>query len=63
MRSRRPANLTARQIIELVKQRKGSIQAPKSIELAESIPLSSLDKPDKKALRAQYWYGADRLVN
>jgi fatty-acyl-CoA synthase len=51
------------ELIALVKERKGSIQAPKSIDLAESIPLSPLGKPDKKALRAQYWGGGDRLVN
>jgi fatty-acyl-CoA synthase len=57
------AHVDVAELIELVKERKGSIQAPKSIDLAESIPISPLGKPDKKALRAQYWGGADRLVN
>jgi fatty-acyl-CoA synthase len=51
------------ELIELVKQRKGSVQAPKTVDLADEIPLSPLGKPDKKALRARYWEGADRLVN
>jgi fatty-acyl-CoA synthase len=55
------AHVDVAELIELVKERKGSIQAPKSIDLAESIPISPLGKPDKKALRAQYWGGADRL--
>jgi fatty-acyl-CoA synthase len=33
------------------------------VDVAESIPLSPLGKPDKKALRTQYWQDADRLVN
>ena len=47
----------------LVKQAKGSIQAPKTVDFADEIPLSPLGKPDKKALRARYWDGADRQVN
>jgi fatty-acyl-CoA synthase len=49
--------------IALVKERKGSHHAPKSVDVAESIPMSPLGKPDKKALRARYWAGTDRLVN
>ncbi|MCM3885562.1 AMP-binding protein [Frankia sp. R82] len=51
------------ELIALVKQHKGSHHAPKSIDLVEAIPVSPLGKPDKKALRAQYWAGADRLVH
>jgi fatty-acyl-CoA synthase len=57
------AEVVADELIELVKQAKGSVHAPKSVDVAESIPLSPLGKPDKKALRAQYWQDADRLVN
>jgi fatty-acyl-CoA synthase len=46
-----------------VKDRKGSHHAPKSIDFTDSIPLSPLGKPDKKALRARYWEGSERLVN
>ncbi|MCK9878936.1 AMP-binding protein [Frankia sp. Ag45/Mut15] len=51
------------ELIALVKQHKGSHHAPKSIDLVDAIPVSPLGKPDKKALRAQYWAGADRLVH
>jgi fatty-acyl-CoA synthase len=57
------AEIVADEVIDLVKQAKGSVHAPKSVDLAESIPLSPLGKPDKKALRAQYWQDADRMVN
>jgi fatty-acyl-CoA synthase len=57
------AEIVADDLIELVRQAKGSVHAPKSVDVAESIPLSPLGKPDKKALRARYWEGADRLVN
>ncbi len=41
-------------LIDLVTARKGSFQAPKSVEFIEAIPLTAVGKPDKKALRAQY---------
>jgi fatty-acyl-CoA synthase len=46
---------------EMVRQRKGSVQAPKQIIAADALPLTGLGKPDKKALRAQFWTG-DRAV-
>lgn len=46
----------------LVKDRKGAVYTPKTVDFAESIPVSPLGKPDKKALRAQYW-GEGRQVN
>jgi len=49
--------VSAEELSELVKDKKGAVHAPKSI------PLSALGKPDKKVLRAQYWSGSDRLVN
>ena len=51
------------EIIALVKEAKGSVQAPKSVDFADSIPLSALGKPDKKALRARYWGDTGRQVN
>jgi fatty-acyl-CoA synthase len=46
-----------------VKQAKGSVQAPKSVDIVDAIPLSALGKPDKKALRARYWGDRERGVN
>jgi fatty-acyl-CoA synthase len=45
------------EIQDMVKERKGSVQAPKQIIAADALPLTGLGKPDKKALRAQYWTG------
>ena len=51
------------EIVALVKQAKGSVQAPKSVDIVEAIPCSALGKPDKKALRQQYWGDRERGVN
>jgi fatty-acyl-CoA synthase len=37
-----------------VRDRKGAVQAPKTVDFIDAIPLSPLGKPDKKALRAMY---------
>ncbi len=34
-----------------VKDRKGSVQSPKRIEIVDALPLTGLGKPDKKAVR------------
>lgn len=47
--SAQPGEITA-----AVTARKGSFQAPKSVEFVESLPQTPLGKPDKKALRAKY---------
>jgi fatty-acyl-CoA synthase len=61
---RRPgASVEAEELISLVKDAKGSVQAPKSVDFIDAIPLSALGKPDKKALRAQYWGDGNRQVN
>ena len=49
------------EIQEMVKDRKGSVQAPKQVIATDALPLTGLGKPDKKALRAQFWTG-DRSV-
>ncbi len=56
-------NVDVAELIALVKDRKGSHHAPKSVDIVEAIPVSAVGKPDKKALRARYWAGSDRLVN
>ena len=38
----------------LVRDRKGPVHVPKRVIIAESLPLTGLGKPDKKALRARY---------
>jgi fatty-acyl-CoA synthase len=41
-------------LIALVREKKGSVQAPKSVDFVDALPLSPLGKPDKKALRQRY---------
>jgi fatty-acyl-CoA synthase len=50
-------------LIAHVKERKGSVMAPKSVEFVDAIPLTSVGKHDKKALRERYWSGRERAVN
>ncbi|MFK8047024.1 MAG: AMP-binding protein [Halioglobus sp.] len=52
-----------RELIELVKTRKGAIQAPKQIDVVDALPQTALGKTDKKALRKQYWGDRERMVN
>ncbi|WP_232678772.1 fatty-acid--CoA ligase FadD8 [Nocardioides sp. R-C-SC26] len=49
------------EIQEMVKEKKGSVQSPKQVIAVDALPLTGLGKPDKKALRAQFWTG-DRAV-
>jgi fatty-acyl-CoA synthase len=56
-------NVDADELISLVKEHKGSHYAPKTVDFAESIPVSPLGKTDKKALRVQYWGDTARQVN
>jgi fatty-acyl-CoA synthase len=45
-----------------VKERKGSVQSPKQVIVVDSVPVTALGKPDKKAVRAQFWAKAERSV-
>ncbi len=49
------------EIQAMVKERKGSVQVPKQVLALDALPLTGLGKPDKKALRAQFWTG-DRAI-
>ena len=57
------ATVAPEDLIALVKKHKGAHHQPKSIEFADSIPVSPLGKPDKLALRARYWGGSERQVH
>jgi fatty-acyl-CoA synthase len=56
------ARPNAQALIDLVKARKGSAHAPKHIEFVDSLPMTSVGKVDKKALRAKFWAGQKRMV-
>ena len=47
---------------KLVRETKGPVYAPKSIDVVDAIPLTAIGKPDKKALRARYWQNSERQV-
>ena len=56
------ARVDADELIQLVRERKGPVHAPKTVEFADSLPLTPVGKADKKALRARYWVGHDRPI-
>jgi fatty-acyl-CoA synthase len=39
------------------------VKAPKSVYVRDSLPRTSVGKPDKKAMRAEFWAGAERFVH
>jgi fatty-acyl-CoA synthase len=55
------AKIDTEALRQLVREKKGAIYAPKTLDIAEAIPLTPIGKPDKKALRAKYW-GSGRQV-
>lgn len=59
---RRDAAMTADELIALVKDRKGSLHAPKEIAFVDALPQTPLGKIDKKAIRASYWADRKRQV-
>lgn len=48
--------------MDLVRRAKGPAQAPKRIEFVDALPLTAVGKVEKKALRARYWTGHQRMV-
>ena len=50
------------EITDSVKRAKGSVQAPKSVDYVDAIPVTAIGKPDKKVLRARYWDSTGRSV-
>jgi fatty-acyl-CoA synthase len=50
-------------LVQRVKEVKGSVQAPKHIEIVDALPTTPVGKVDKKVVRAKYWQGRTRMVN
>jgi fatty-acyl-CoA synthase len=44
----------AEELIALVRDMKGPVQAPKTVDFIDAIPLTAVGKPDKKSLRARH---------
>jgi long-chain acyl-CoA synthetase len=58
------SSLTSQALISHCRQRIADYKIPRSIELrTDVLPVSSVNKIDKKALRAPFWAGRDRAVN
>jgi acyl-CoA synthetase (AMP-forming)/AMP-acid ligase II len=55
-------DVTAEELMSLVKEHKGSVWAPKTVDFVRELPLNASGKVDKKALRAPYWVGRSRQV-
>jgi fatty-acyl-CoA synthase len=53
-----PEALTA-----FVREKKGPLHAPKSVDVVEAIPTTPVGKPDKNAVRAWFWTGQSRGVH
>ena len=58
-----PSDDLTPELQQMVKDAKGSQQSPKSIDYVDALPLTPVGKPDKKAVRAQYWNGSGRAVS
>jgi fatty-acyl-CoA synthase len=57
------ADTSEEELLEFVKERKGSVLGPKSVDFTDTIPLTSVGKHDKKAVRETYWAGRERAVH
>lgn len=50
-------------VIDTVRKQKGRHQAPKTVEIVETLPVTAVGKIDKRALRDRYWENQSRNVN
>jgi len=61
---RKPGSqVTSQELIDYVTQKKGVVNAPKTVVFEEEIPLTALGKIDRKAIRSKYWVNQDRQVS
>ena len=56
------AQVDAAELIAFVREHKGPVYAPKSVDFLDSLPVTPVGKADKKTLRARYWQGRERHV-
>jgi fatty-acyl-CoA synthase len=50
-------------LIQHVRDNKGQVQAPKSVDFIAALPTTTVGKVDKKVLKQPYWDGVQRGVN
>lgn len=53
---------TAADIIAFAGERMAGYKKPKTVDFVDEIPTTTYGKPDKKAVRAPYWAGQERMV-
>jgi fatty-acyl-CoA synthase len=53
----------ADELVALVREKKGAVYAPKSLEFVDELPLTGVGKADRKAIRAKYWPSDGRQVH
>jgi fatty-acyl-CoA synthase len=51
------------ELIALVRDKKGPVYAPKSIECVQSLPETALGKIDKAGIRQRFWAGQTRAIH
>jgi fatty-acyl-CoA synthase len=56
-------NVSDEELIAFVKDQKGPVYAPKSVDFVDALPVTPVGKIDKPALRARYWAGETRGVH
>lgn len=50
-------------LIQFVKDRLGSVKAPKEVDVVEQLPRSAVGKVLKKEVRKKYWHAQERMVS
>ena len=55
-------SLTEQEIIAFVGQHLAGYKKPKTVDFVDELPKTTYGKLDKKAVRAPYWAGQDRMV-
>jgi acyl-CoA synthetase (AMP-forming)/AMP-acid ligase II len=56
-------DVAADDLVAVVRECKGPLHAPKSVDFVDAIPLTPVGKADKRALRARHWTGEQRMVH
>jgi len=55
--------VSAEELINLCKEKLGSVKAPKTVEFIDKLPRSSVGKVLKRAVREKYWADKTKQVN
>jgi fatty-acyl-CoA synthase len=56
------SDVSEAELVALVKERKGSLHAPKEVSFVAELPMTAVGKIDKKAIRASFWSAHGRMV-